>query len=452
MRNLLANEHLLFVEGAMEYMEQKILRFIDERAAELIETGNMLFNNAECGYAEYNAAAMTAAKLRDMGLEPREELAVTGVKAMIGNDEGPVVAIIGELDGILCPEHPHASPATGMSHACGHNAQLVAMLGAAYALSVPEVAASLGGRVAVFAVPGEEFLSVDVRNALARDNDVCFSGGKSELIRRGEFNEIDIALTTHAHMIAEADCDLLLGNNSVSGFIGKTIIVKGKAAHAAMCPHEGVNALNAASLGLSALGMARETFQEKDYIRVHPIVKRGGDAINVVPQEAVLDMMVRAKTISAIEEASVKVDRAFTGAAYALGAEVEIKNTQGYMPVIERPADNVQLEAASLLGESVSVKSITSGKQNAASTDVGDLTHIMPVLNFTFGGASGALHSRDFTITNEMLFYILPAKLLALTAYRLLKNDAKEARDLLDCFTPLYTKEEYIAKISKMHL
>lgn len=435
----------------MDHIERKIVGIIDSHAAELIGSGNRLFTSAERGFAEFATAAYTADALRSMGLAPRENLAVTGVKAVTGNGNGPTVAVVGELDGIMCPEHPGAVAGTGMSHACGHHGQLIAMLGAAYALSDPEVSAALDGNAAIFAVPAEEYLAADIREALQKNGDIRFICGKSELIRLGEFNDIDIALTTHAHMMDGAACDLLLGNNAASGFIGKTATFIGKAAHAAMCPHEGVNALNAAALGLAALGMARETFQEKDYIRVHPVMRGVGGAVNVVPQEAVFDMMVRAKTLAAIKDASFKTDRAFLGAAQAIGAEVVIKNAQGYMPVIERDADTAMLEAAALLGQSVSVKTITRGLQNAASTDMGDLTHIMPVLNLTFGGSKGALHSRDFVVTDENTFFILPAKLLALTTYRLLRDGAREARAVQAGFMPVYTKQQYIDHIEAMY-
>lgn len=434
----------------MDRIERKIVEIIDANADAFIKDGRELFASAERGFAEYNTARKTAEKLRAMGIEVRENLAVTGVKGIIGSGGGPTVSVIGELDGVICADHPQAA-GTGMSHSCGHNGQIIGMLGAALALSDPEVAASLDGRVAIFAVPAEEYLTADVREGLKNQGAIRYYSGKSELIRLGEFDDIDLCLTTHAHMVPGADCDILLGSNSVSGFIGKTAVFKGKAAHAAAAPHAGVNALNAAALALSALGMIRETFQEKDYIRVHPVMRAGGGAVNVVPQEAALDMMVRAKTMDAIMEASAKTDRAFRGAAAAIGAEVAIRDAQGYMPVIEREGDQVLFDAAALLGDSLSVKGVTRGIQNAASTDVGDLTHLMPVLNFTFGGSAGTLHSRDFAVTDEELFYVTPAKLLALTVYRLLRGGAGEAGAILDNFTPVFTKEEYLRQIESLH-
>ena len=80
---------------------------------------------------------------------------------------------------------------------------------------------------------------------------------------------------------------------------------------------------------------------------------------------------------------------------------------------------------------------------NNACTDVGDLTHLFPVLNFTFGGFAGKLHGADFKIMDEELAYIKPAKLLALTTYRLLCDQAKEAKKICREFKPVFNKETY---------
>ena len=83
----------------------------------------------------------------------------------------------------------------------------------------------------------------------------------------------------------------------------------GKAAHAAAAPHEGVNALSAATLGMTALGLVRETFRDSDSVRIHTNVTRGGDVVNVVPDHVVIDGMVRASNLAALEDAGKKFDR-----------------------------------------------------------------------------------------------------------------------------------------------
>lgn len=436
----------------MDRLEQKILNMIDEHAEELEALASKVYHNAERGFAEYETAKAAAEFLRKYGMDPREGLALTGVKADINESDGPTIALIGELDGIGCPAHPDAAP-TGISHACGHEAQLVAILGAAMALSDPEVKAALGGKAVCFAVPAEENLSAEIRAELAKEG-VIFNGGKSELIRRGEFDNIDISVTSHVHMLQGVESDLLLGNVACTGFMSKSVHMKGKAAHAAQAPHDGINALNAATLGFNAMSMIRETFQEKDAVRVHGQIRDDGFPCQTIPDHVLVDLMVRAKTLDAIKKTAEKVDRAYTGAAYAIGAEAEIVTTQGYLPIIARHADQVLIDAAEVLKEEredLTIENITDDMINFASTDVGDLTHIMPVLNFTFSGAEGALHSKDYRITDPYKLHIMPAKMMAITAYRLLKDGAAEAKAIAENFEPVMTKEEYMEYARALH-
>ncbi|MCI9570551.1 MAG: amidohydrolase [Lachnospiraceae bacterium] len=436
----------------MDHIEQKILSIIDEHAEELKKLASQIYHNPERGFAEHETAKAAADFLRKYGMEPREGLALTGVKADINQSDGPSVALIGELDGIGCPAHPDAAP-TGISHACGHEAQMIAIMGAALALNDPEIKAALGGRAVFFGVPAEENLSADIKAELAKEG-IVFNGGKSELIRRGEFDDVDISITSHVHMVSNCSSDLLLGNVASTGFVSKSVHMKGKAAHAAAAPHDGVNALNAATLGFNAMAMIRETFQEKDAIRVHGQIRDDGFPCQTIPDHVHVDLMVRAKTLEAINQTSAKVDRAYRGAASAIGADCDIVTTQGYLPVIMRKADQALVEAAEVLKEQrpeTTIENITDDMINFASTDAGDLTHIMPVLNFTFGGAEGALHSKDYRITDEYKLHIMPAKMMAITAYRLLKDGAAEAKAILDGFHPTMTKDEYLAYAKALH-
>lgn len=436
----------------MDAIEKKIMEIIDRHQDELQAVADDLFHHAEQGYHEYRTAGIVSDFLKKLGLEPREGLAITGVRADIGSSDGPCVALIGELDGLSCPTHPDAT-ADGFAHACGHYAQIVSILGAALALSDPEVAGALDGKAAIFAVPAEEYLDASVREEVRSSHGVLCSGGKCELLRRGLMDDIDMAVTNHTLMTSrDQGIDLMLGNSACTGFIGKTVYIHGRAAHAAAAPHLGANALNAACLGMSALGMIRETFEEKDCVRVHPYIRKGGEAINIVPSEVVVDMMVRARTQEAIEKVSEKVDNCFRGAAMAIGCTVDIVNSQGYMPCPERLPEPILTETAALLGDGLKIVPIPTGVCNTASTDVGDLFAVMPVLNYTFGGSEGDLHSRDYRITDTQSAHIVPAKMMALLAYRLLKNQAAEARKLLDsCHTP-YTKEEYRRYITETFL
>lgn len=431
----------------MDHIEARILEQIDAKRGALLSFGEETYRSAETGYEEFNTARRAAQWLRGFGYTVREGLAVTGLRAEIGNGDGPAVAVIGELDGILCPTHPQANAAAGgISHACGHHAQLNAVLGAAAAFADPEVARSIQGRVVFFLVPAEEYVPIERRVRLTAEGKISRCSGKSELLCLGEFDDIDLALTTHVHMVDSA-ADLLVGNNCSTGSFTKTVRLVGKAAHAAAAPHNGVNALSAATLGLSAIGLIREGFRERDCVRIHTNITHGGDAINVVPANVTVEGMVRAANLDALEAVSAKFDRAFEGTAYAVGAKAETETWQGYLPGPFIPADPAQLLAAETVraafGPGFSVEKADAAVQNYASTDVGDLAQVMPVLNFTHSGTRGSLHSSDFAVVDPEKALVMPSKMMALTAYHLLKENAALARGAISRYAPPFTRDEY---------
>ncbi len=430
----------------MDKIERAIISYIDENSSSLTAFAKDIASHGEMGFFEERTAEKTAEYLRRMGLCVETGIARTGVKAVLGSKK-PRIAIISELDGIFCPNHPFANPENGISHACGHNLQLCAMLGAAAALTLPDVSKSLDGSVEFFAVPAEEYVASRLRESLRESDGIIFCSGKSELLRRGEFDDVDIALTDHVHM---TDCreDILAGNVACNGFMCKTVRIHGKAAHAAAAPFNGINALNAAALGLSALGMLRETFREEDTVRVHANIVDGGKALNVVPDLAVVELQIRANNIAALDKTAADVERAFKGCAEALGATAEIINEQGYMPVRPMPAHEATLRAAKTLGID-SIKCTSPEMRNTASTDVGDLTQVLPVINFTHGGVSGALHSADFAVEDEAKAYLMPAKLFALSAYYLLKDGAQLAHETIEKFEPAMTVMQYCEKVKE---
>ena len=83
----------------------------------------------------------------------------------------------------------------------------------------------------------------------------------------------------------------------------------------------------------------------------------------------------------------------------------------------------------------------------SASTDMGDVSHLMPVIHPFIGGTDGLLHAPDFHMVDFKAAVLLPAKAFAMVLIDLLYDDAKEARSILADFKPILTKEEYIAKL-----
>lgn len=430
----------------MDETEKRILDLIDAHKEEIIAFAQDIEAHPEPGFQEKRTAACTAAFLKKLGYQVQEGLALTGVRGdWDSGKKGPNVSVIGELDAICCRTHPMADPVTGAAHACGHHAQMAAMMGAALAFSDPEIRKELSGSLTFFGVPAEEYIDADKRAAL-RKKGLRFGSGKSEMIRTGVFDHTDIVMTTHVHMVPVQE-DFYLGNPACNGFDAERVTVRGKTAHAAIDPWNGVNALSIASSAIQMMGLMRETFREEDHVRLHNVIRKAGEVVNSVPDEAVVETKIRAASLERIREIRQMVDRAYDGAAYAFGGRIERENIPGYMPIRPRPADQVLTEAAEVLG--LDFRKVQLGDFNNACTDAGDLTQLFPVINFTFGGFEGRLHSGDFRITDKEKAYILPARLMALTIYRLLKDGGREAVKIKEGFAPVFDRQGYIRYIEK---
>jgi amidohydrolase len=422
-------------------LKAQVWRAIDQRAETVIGIGDTIRRHPELGFKETKTATLVADVLSGLGLRPETGLAMTGVKAVAAGAKGggPSFALIGELDALGVAGHPEADPATGAAHACGHNAQIAGMLGAAIGLHAARAFQHLSGRVVFFAVPAEEGGDLEWRTGQVRAGKLELLGGKCELIRLGHFDDVDLAMMIHTTSRAEDGKACLAASNN--GRFGKTARYAGKAAHAGGAPHLGVNALYAAHIGLAAVNALRETFRDEDAIRVHPILTHGGSQVNVIPGEARLESYVRGRTIEGIRDASAKVDRALKAGALALGATVEIDTWPGYLPLESNAtmAALFQANAETLVGECRRVG------HRAGCTDMGDVSQIMPVLHPYMGGASGTGHAADYRISDPELAYVEPAKALAAMVVDLLWEDAAGAREVVRTAAPRMTRESYLA-------
>src|SRR5205823_9997889 len=279
--------------SSKDELKRAVCDAIDRHADTIIDLGETILRNPETGFNEVKTAAVVAQRMSALGLEPRTGLALTGVKGRLtGSVPGPRLAFIGELDSLRTSEHPLADPLTGAAHSCGHNAQIAGMLGAAVGLSEAKIAEHLAGEIIFFAVPAEEFIDVEERMARVARGEIEFMLGKPELVAKGHFDDVDMAMMIHTGSRDGQKTRSLLVDSS-NGALVKQIRFLGRAAHAGSLPQLGVNALNAAMIAMNAIAAHRETFWEKDTIRIHPIITKGGDAVSVVPAEVTMETFVR---------------------------------------------------------------------------------------------------------------------------------------------------------------
>ncbi len=429
-------------------LKSKVCQEIDSRGEEIVGVAKAILAAPETGFREVKTSRLVAQKFAELGIPYRDGLAVTGVKGVIqGSSQGPTVAVLGELDSLIVPDHPNADTKTGAAHACGHHAQIGMLIGVAVALTGSGVLPFLGGRVALMAVPAEEYIEIEFRDGLRRKGKVSFLGGKPELIKLGEFDDLDMAMMTHTVPLGRGR-KLALGGTS-NGTVAKQVQFIGQGAHAGSAPHRGINALNAAMIALSAIHTQRETFKDADTIRVHPIITKGGEAVNIVPSDVRMETFVRGKTLEAIKEANEKVDRAFRAGALAVGGSVRITTLPGYLPMMnDRNLQQVyRLNAISLAGKG---RVVPGGRHGTGSTDMGDVSHIMPAIHPFAGGASGTSHGNDYLIEDYQLAVLTAAKAMATTVIDLLADGATEGKEVLARSKPQMTKQEYLASMEDL--
>ena len=424
-----------------EDLKAKVQSAIDRRADDIVRVSKTILERPETGFREVKTAKLVEDLFAQAGIRHRSGLALTGVKGEIGGGSpGPTVAVMGELDSLIVSEHPHADPNTAAAHACGHHAQIGMLMGVAYGLLNSQIMEQLGGRVVFFAVPAEEYIEIEYRDDLRRAGKLEFLGGKPELIRLGELDDVDLALMCHTSSIPEEKKLCISGTNN--GTLAKKIRFLGKASHAGGAPHLGVNALNAASLALMAIHASRETWKDNDTIRVHPIITKGGEAVSAVPADVRMETFVRGAGVEAIMDANRKVDRALRAGAMAVGGQVEITTIPGYLPLKQ---DSTMMEvykknAVSLVGEN----SIGYRGHGTGSTDMGDVSQIMPAIHPYVGGATGLGHGNNYVVQDYNLAVVTAAKALANTVVDLLADGAVEAGEIVSNYQGGMTKDQYL--------
>ncbi len=417
-----------------------VIRAIDKRRDEILALGEFFWKNPEPGYREFKTSEKAVRTLRNLGLDVKEKRALTGFRSDIPTGkEGPTVALLGEMDSLILPSHPEADKSTGAVHACGHNTHITALLGAAMGLADSRAAEELSGRIALVGVPAEEGIEMDYRMSLMEKGLIRSLNGKPQMIREGIFDDVDMAFMNHVGSYYVSD---------FNGHVKKQITFLGRSSHAAS-PQNGVNALNAANLAMHAIALMRETFANDDRIRVHGIIRNGGDAVNIVPDHVVMDYMVRADTVEKILALSGRFDRAVSHSALAIGADADIRTFAGSMPLKN---DDDLCEVFREIVRYLDPAAVPSIKAsfNQGCTDMGDMSQIMPSIHGGVPGCSGACHGINFRISDPEQAYLTNAKILALAAVDLLYGNAEKGKRIAAKKSGMMSIPDYIARLDSM--
>ena len=255
-----------------------------------------------------------------------------------------------------------------IGHACGHN--LISEAGLAAGLGIKAFIETKGiGMVTIMGTPAEEG-----------------GGGKVLMIERGGFTGIDIALMAHPCPFESVVC-------VANARVVLKVVFTGKAAHAAAFPWEGVNALDAGVLAYTNISALRQ--QMKPSWRVHGIFTDGGVKPNIIPESTSLQYYIRAPTMEELHVLKEKVIACFKGAAQSTGCTVDISIPA---PTYENILSNrpiAQLYSQHL--ESQGVTDYQFKRDLNWSTDMGNVSHIIPSLHPTYRIGDVFNHTHEFT-------------------------------------------------------
>ncbi|MGI6357105.1 MAG: M20 family metallopeptidase [Bacillota bacterium] len=369
--------------------KEKIWSAIDVVADRLYQISDWMYHHPEIGHQEREAAKLLAGELERHGFTVTTPFATmeTAFKAVYRGGDGPTIAIVAEYDAL-----------PGLGHGCGHNIIGTSAIGAAIGLK--EGWPEFPGTLVVFGAPAEEG---------AVDN----AGGKVILVENGAFAGVDAAM-----MIHPSNRSALGGTSNAREAM--EITFKGRPAHAAGAPHEGINALDAAIQTFNGFNALRQ--HVKSDVRIHGIIAEGGVAPNIVPERAVIRMYVRAAQASYLSEVVEKVKNCARAGAMAAGATVEFRQTAN---TYKNMINNCTLSCVFKRNLEALGEEVLPAGAGAGSTDMANVSHVVPSIHPYIGISSQKIvgHSQgmaDATISEEgHRGLLLGAKSLAATAAEL---------------------------------
>ncbi|MCI2423657.1 M20 family metallopeptidase [Saccharopolyspora sp. K220] len=334
---------------------------IDRHADQLIRLSERLHADPETAWEEHRAAASVPELLDRAGFEVTSKYLGLETAFLARFGSGPTrIAVCAEYDAL-----------PGLGHACGHNLIAASSIGAALGLAA--VADDAGVTVEVYGTPAEEG-----------------GGGKIEMLDRGAFTDVDLAMMVHPAPVDVAEARPFAVSHS-------KISYQGKSAHAAAYPEAGINAADAFTVAQVAIGLLRQ--QLPSSARVHGVVTHAGDAPNAIPENASGRWYVRAETLAELAELEPRVMRAFEAGALATGCELTVEPES--KPYAEFRADETALAAyrtnAVELGREFAPPG-TAARMNRASTDMGNVSQVVPAIHpyIGIGSLPATNHQREF--------------------------------------------------------
>lgn len=414
-----------------EPVDAGILRDRDEMFA----LGEELFLTPELGYKEFKTKARILTFLKENHFENVREYGDTGLIITIGSGE-PHIGLIAELDAIPTPGHVNADPVTGAAHTCGHSTQVTIML---EAMRILKEKLPVGkGTVTLYCTPAEEFTDIAFRKEYIKSGKAKYISGKINMLMDHVFDDSDLLI--HCHAMGQYQGHRFAIGSTLAGFTYHEITFHGRAAHAAVNPDQGINALNIFALFQSAVGMLRETFRDGDGNRIHGIVTDGGATVNSIPDHVVYACYVRSFAQDNLLALSSKVENAASHCAQALGGYATFDSLPGDLPFYQDPNLCKVIYEAMLVH--TTPDQILTDEHSIASGDIGDVGCFKPTIQFGYTGFTGYCHGKTMAVADEDEVYTVPCDIVVRSVMDLISHPEK-VEYIEENFYPSLTVEEY---------
>jgi aminobenzoyl-glutamate utilization protein B len=375
--------------GADLALKKRAMQEVAAQSATLIDLSDQVWRFAETALKETNSSKVLADYAEQQGF--RASRGVAGLPTAFVAEFGkgaPVIGIMGEYDalpGISQKAQPTREPVVegAPGHGCGHNLFGAASLGAAVAVKRLIADGSLNGTIKFFGTPAEE----DV-------------GGKIYMAREGVFKGVDVMLAWHPETRTRADFA------SSQAVVDLAVEFSGKSAHAAADPWNARSALDGAEAFTHGINLLRE--HVRPTVRMHYVLK-GGDVPNVVPEHARVWLWVRDQTREGVETVVARVRQIAEGAAQIAGVQSNVivqggdyellinktgarlidRNLRWIGPIAYTDAEQTFARALQKSagvpekGVDATVQPLEGQEPEGGSTDVGDVSWLVPTLHLS---------------------------------------------------------------------
>lgn len=427
-------------QDSINELKDAAVASVDQQRSELIKMSDEIWGYAEIALTETQSSEVLASYAEQQGFAVHRGVASMPMAFIASYGQGrPIIGIIGEFDALprlsqtATPDkHEHVTGAAG--HGCGHNLYGSASLGAATAIKRLMDEGDIQGTLRYYGTPAEEAI-----------------GGKTYMAREGLFDDLDVVLSWHPSSSTKMDV------SGSQAMVETTVSFKGRTAHAAADPWNGRSALDGLELFTHSLNLMRE--HVKPTVRIHYSIIDGGGAPNVVPESAVASVWIRDTELSNVLVLYERMQTMAAGAAMAADVTAEVKLVSGTYGILQNKqaakvvhANMLRLGAVEFddadeafakslqsamgipdvgMDGSVQTLDLDPGEMSGGSTDLADVSWIVPTVDFNVATAPtdipwhswGVTASSNSPIGHKGMLYA--AKVLATTGIELFLSPEK---------------------------